>query len=365
MLVRHGSADGWHEPGVAGYPSEQDLEMLLAQSPDLLPWEFGQDLVLASQVYFPPAGTADLIGVSPQGDIILVECKLQSNAEIRRHIVGQVFAYASALWGMAYDAFVEAFAGPQGRNLVDAARSATEGAGSSWDEEAFRDAVSTNLKEGRFRLLVAVDVITDERQRIVEYINQHTVPQVQLLALQLQYRRDGDVEILLPTIYGQETVQNKTISTAAQTTEEQLLSALKDACSADGFEAVRRLYEWSAENGMTPYWGRGHNPSLTAWFEVDNVSIAPWSIWVTARDPSVSVNFEYMRNRGLPMERIDDFLSTLEQIPGMASRLAGVRPADFKKRPGIRIDPILAKPGTVDAFGRALAHLLGKEWSGT
>jgi len=336
--------------------------MLLAQSPDLLPWEFGRELMLAPQVSLPPAGTADLVGVGPEGDIILVECKLQSNAEIRRHIVGQVFAYASALWGMTFAAFADAFGNAKGTSLLDAARAAAERTGSSWDEGAFRGAVSANLDEGRFRLLVAVDLITDELRRIVEYINQHTVPELQLLALQLEYRRDGDVEILLPTIYGQETVQRKAISTA-QTTEEQLLTVLREMCSPEGFEAVRRLYEWSLDNGMSPYWGRGHDPSLTAWFEVDGTSISPWSCWASPPNSAVSVNFQWIANRGLPVERVEAFLAALEQIPGFGPRLAGVRSADFKKRPGISIDQVLAQPGAMDAFGRALAELLGKEWN--
>ena len=35
----------------------------------------------------------------------LVECKLQSNIEIKRKVVGQVLAYASGFWRMSYDEF--------------------------------------------------------------------------------------------------------------------------------------------------------------------------------------------------------------------------------------------------------------------
>jgi len=175
------------------------------------------------------------------------------------------------------------------------------------------------LEEGRFRLLVAVDTITDELRRSVEYINRHTVPEVQLLALQLQYRRDGDVEILLPTIYGQETAQKKAAG-ASHTSEEKLFAELRQACSREGFEAVRCLYEWSMENGMNPAWRKG----LTARFEVDGVEISPWSCCGPPSTSGVSPNFGDLAGRSLSQERVDRFLSAREEISGVALRLTEV-----------------------------------------
>jgi hypothetical protein len=95
-LIRH-SGGGWRAPSVTSYSDEQALELLLEQTPDLLP---GQDAALVTvvrQLYVPLTGPVDLFAVSVDGDLTVVECKLKANSEIRRWVVGQVLAYAAGL----------------------------------------------------------------------------------------------------------------------------------------------------------------------------------------------------------------------------------------------------------------------------
>lgn len=50
-------------------------------------------------------GPADIVVVDVMTEGTLVECKLASNPQIRREIVGQMFDYASRLWKMDVDDF--------------------------------------------------------------------------------------------------------------------------------------------------------------------------------------------------------------------------------------------------------------------
>ncbi len=133
--------------------------MLLAKAPELLPVEEGARVAVATEVAVPDIGYIDLLGVDPEGNITLVECKLGSNTEIKRKVVGQIFAYAAGLWKMSYEGFDQAFAAKHGASLADAVAALNPGA---WDEESFRVNVTENLVRGRFRLVIAVDRITDE-----------------------------------------------------------------------------------------------------------------------------------------------------------------------------------------------------------
>jgi hypothetical protein len=358
ILIRHGDGDAWHDPASGGFPTEAALEMLLAQSSSLLPWGLGQGLALASQVQVPPAGTADLVGVGLSGEIVLVECKLRSNAELRRSVVVQIFAYASALWRMSYDAFSIAWSNARRKEpLLQAMQNLAGSADVEWSEEDFRDAVSANLAAGRFRLLVAVDEITDELRSIVEYVNQHTIPDLQLLALQLQYRKDGNVEILLPTVYGGEAVQSKQVEAAVPVTEEELFAALGERCSPAGLDAARKLYDWWAERGLGFAWGNSQEyPSVTGVYFHDGESVSAWSCWAGPKSASISLNFEYLRK--LPREQLERFLDDVWRIPESRPKLRNVREAEFSKRPGISIDEVFAKPGAMDAFIEALARLV-------
>jgi hypothetical protein len=62
-LIRH-PGGGWHAPSVTSYSDEQALELLLEQTPELLP---GQDTALVTvvrQLYVPLTGPVDLFAAS-------------------------------------------------------------------------------------------------------------------------------------------------------------------------------------------------------------------------------------------------------------------------------------------------------------
>ena len=180
----------------------QAVELLLEETPDLLP---GQDTGLVTvvrQLYVPLTGPVDLFAVSIDGDLTVVECKLKANSEIRRWVVGQVLAYAAGLWRLPFEELDAAFIARAGEPVSAKIGALAREAGGDFDEEPFRRTVSATLAAGRFRLVIAVDAITDELKRIVEYLDDHTVADVEVLALELGYAADGDVELLIPAVYG-------------------------------------------------------------------------------------------------------------------------------------------------------------------
>ena len=147
------------------------------------------------------------MAVDPDAQITLVECKLRANPEIRRHVIGQLLAYASGIWRMTYEDFDRAFG--HGLDSVAGLVSKALPQGADWDEPSFRAEVARRLENGQFRLVIAVDSITDELKRVVEYANAITRPGVDVLALELRYVADRDIEILIPSTYGLELAASK------------------------------------------------------------------------------------------------------------------------------------------------------------
>ena len=239
LLVRH--SDGkWQAPEIEAYENEGMLKHLLRESPQLIPMST-KNAAFVEELAVPQSGWVDLVGVDPNGAITLVECKLEKNPEIRRSVVGQLFAYASGLWEITYEEFDRAFsASSQGTSLADAVRvRLSESESADWNEEEFRAAVSHNLRAGRFTLIIAVDRITDELKRIVPYINSHTIPEVQFVALEIGYVKDGDVEIIRPLTYGQESAA-----------EKQATGRSDQAHVNEVFRAIYRLAQQSGAFGQ-------------------------------------------------------------------------------------------------------------------
>jgi hypothetical protein len=196
--------------------------------------------------------------VSTQGVITLVECKLAANPEIRRSIVGQALAYASGVWRMTMQEFTAAWQSSTKKTLQDAIREALS-PDVPFDEAEFVATVSANLASGRLRLILAVDRITDELRRIIEFLNDRTVSDFEVAALELHYVADGGTEILVPSVFGLEIAQQKAAAPANKTTEDALLKAVDAWCSLEVAAALRHIYTHaSAHSRFTGfYYGDG------------------------------------------------------------------------------------------------------------
>jgi hypothetical protein len=334
------------------------LRLMLRDSPQLLAL-CSEGSVFVDEVTVPLVGSVDLAGVGPKGDITLVECKLGSNPEIRRSIIGQIFAYAAGFWKMTYEDFDRLFSARlQGVSLADAVRRRlSESDTDDWHSERFRLSVTDNLAAGRFTLVIAVDRITDELKRIVPYVNTHTVSDVRFLALEIGYVRDGNVEIVWPATYGQESAEEK----QPRQRRTWAVNAYFEKLREDG-EAVERfvhtIADFSQQQGALLEGGSGLDPSLNArfQFDVDGQLKAVWSSYFQSTGASFDLNFEYIADV-VPHDAMRECRNILCTIDGVAPRYGKLRP-DFRSRPSLPIDPVLIQPGAIEAVTRALSVLL-------
>ena len=172
VLIRR-AGGSWREPETTSYANEKELQDLLKTSSSLLP--DAEPSAVADEFWIPEVGSVDLVAVDAQGQLTLVECKLNANPEIRRAVIGQILAYAGGLWRMSYGDFAAGFAARAGQSLESAVAKV---AGDDLDEDQFRKALAQTLAAGGFRLIIAVDAITTELKRIVEYLNEHSLGSV-------------------------------------------------------------------------------------------------------------------------------------------------------------------------------------------
>src|SRR5450755_4768696 len=137
-----------------------------------------------------------------------------------------------------------------------------------WDATTFREAVEANLETGAFRLVIAVDQITEELKRTIVYVNRHTTAELRLLALELRHAADGGVEILLPEVYGEESAEEPTRPNR-RWDEPSLVNGLRESQSPELADRLIRLYESFRDAGARSSWGTGAKPSLTMWLGED------------------------------------------------------------------------------------------------
>ena len=110
ILIRKKDSQQWTKVTERKFESESALQNILYRSPEIIPIEkLGENLLkpklFIKESGLPGSGYTDLIGIDEQGGITIIECKLATNTDIRRKVIGQVFEYAAYLWQMEYDQF--------------------------------------------------------------------------------------------------------------------------------------------------------------------------------------------------------------------------------------------------------------------
>jgi hypothetical protein len=165
---------------IAGY-DEAWLQRLIMNHPRLLPVDqiepaFANLVPICIELPLS-SGFLDNLLITPTGDLALVECKLWRNPEARREVIAQIIDYANAMSAWTYERLQEAVnrtkpltGATEGgsRNLYELVSSRNE-----LDEASFIDAVSRNLRRGRFLLLIVGDGIREGVESMTEFLQQH------------------------------------------------------------------------------------------------------------------------------------------------------------------------------------------------
>ena len=217
LVHRVGDPAPWTAPESSSYVNEAHLQEVLARSPH---WVSGvPERSFSVRELYTSAGPVDVVIVAPDGAITAVECKLESNPEKRRMVIGQLIDYAAAITADGFDRFQDAWAARGGPDL-----------GSALVPEAV-DELRSRIEAGTIGLCLAVDRIDGDLRRLVEYLNRATHDRIAVTALQLAYARHNDLEVLVPSTYGGEIAAVKSANGPRRSdhwTRESFIDAVED-----------------------------------------------------------------------------------------------------------------------------------------
>jgi hypothetical protein len=196
-----------HSVSASSFGSEDELQRLLAERPELLRQESEPNLALIKrEVQLGEAGALDLLLLRSDGLPVAVEVKLQRNGESRRVVVAQAIDYITALT----DKTVDELDLETGGQVAEAIRAFTKD-----DEEAFDrtwTSLAANLRAGLARLIVAVDGSVPGLERMLRFLAEKSELDVQLFIVE-RFRSAENFEIAVarPT-FSQASVSRSAIS---------------------------------------------------------------------------------------------------------------------------------------------------------
>jgi len=345
--MRNKPDKNWNLVETAAYAKEAELQHLLAESPSLISIsdvrENASPLVLAVREFSLPIGFIDLLAFSAGGDIAIIECKLASNQEVKRKVIGQVLEYGANLWQMSYedlDLGVRLRMGESLAELVEKSVSSEE-----WDEENFRSNVEEALANGNFILIIVVDEINEALTRIVRYMNIGGNQSFDFAALEMRRYQNENSEMLIPRFFGPSHI-TKTITKSKQIRQWDELTFFAELQNSQKEEVVlvtKKLLEWSKRN-TSIYWGKGkQSGAFVPIVYYQNKKHQLFAVWTTG---TLELYF-YWYSFKKPFDQLEkriEILFKLNQVDGINI------PMDAEnKRPSIRLED-LAKGNNLDRF---------------
>lgn len=229
--------------------NESELQYYIAHHPDVIPLDqIKQDpefFVVGMEVG-TQSGPVDAIGLDSDGDIYLIETKLEQNSD-KREIIAQIFDYAANIWKT--EGSTEEFV-----NSLDT--KVQELFGASLQQKVQQDfsiesdeanKVLTNMRanidNGYFRFVICMDTLNDRLKNLILYLNQNS--KFDVYAVEFEFYRHEDMQIVKPQLYGAQVKKSLTSSSANNR------SQYTDSTESDFWSSVDgRLEDGSISNEL-------------------------------------------------------------------------------------------------------------------
>ena len=306
-------ADGRVVPmGAADFETEDVLQMLIAQCPDLVPGELitpddpRRWLLVARELGIPAAEgggdnfSLDHLLLDQDGVPTFVEVKRASDTRIRREVVAQMLDYAANATSFSS---VESMRAQMAKfyQIDDAGvdEKVAEYLGDPEAVDAYWQAVKTNLAAARVRLVFVADIIPAGLLRIVEFLNAHMDP-IEILAVEIrQYQDEDSRRMLVPRVFGQTAEardRKSAVRTKKQWDEEGIRAALAGQDYAEaGLKVVDRFLAWAKQHDWKVWYGVGaRDGSLQIGRYVGDVIYCPFVIYTNGW---LATQFQFLATR--------------------------------------------------------------------
>lgn len=195
------TGQGWELGSPRPFRDEATLHSLIEENPQFLPLAGApRRAVLGSEVQLG-TGYADILAFEPSGRPAVVEVKLASNPQARREIVSQVLAYAAFLQGHSVRALEQGplrrFLQNSGHDSILEAVKALDQEGAV-DDESFESSMQEFLDGGSFRLVLVLDEVPAELERVVAYLDSVTIAELTIDLIVLRVYEVNGAQVALP-----------------------------------------------------------------------------------------------------------------------------------------------------------------------
>lgn len=254
----------WTPAAPQDFSNETALQAMVAGHPQLLPLEGSPQLIVLGREVRLGNGKVDVLTVETSGRPAIIEVKLAKNPEARRAVVAQALAYAAFLRGFTVE---ELECGPLNGPLQKIGYTSLDEAVRGQDQESavdldtFRSSLQEYLNSGEFRVVLVLDEVSTELERLTGYLDSVTVPGLTIDLVTVSVYKIGNSEIALPQRISPDSSEAGAAARKHSTSKprREILDGpdafIESVASVSGKdrESFRQSIAWAKEVGQLPY----------------------------------------------------------------------------------------------------------------
>ena len=282
------------------FEKEGYLQNYIHQNPESIPvYEIEEDkkLFVVAREFSTESGPIDALAIDKDGDIYVVETKLYKNPD-KRTIVAQALDYGASLWRHSdYNEFISKINNEINKKFSVSLEEKLKEFFDIDDEQVVLalETIGRNLQQGNIKFVILMDAIEDRLKDLIVYINQNS--QFDIYAVQLEYYKNKEYEIIIPRIFGAEVkkeigVKSSSGSARKKWTEDMLISEAKLSLPSDQFNAFEKMFKFSKDNASEIRLGTGVTGSFSPIFNI----VADKSLFTISTDGRLDLNFHWLDN---------------------------------------------------------------------
>ena len=334
------------------FEREHNLQEYIHEHPEAIPvYEIKEDkrLLVVAREFETESGPIDALAIDKDGDIYIVETKLYRNPD-KRTVVAQALDYGASLWKHM----------PDFGEFLSALEQASQAKWNLGFEEKLQQffsledsqtelllgAMRGNLHDGRLRFVILMDTVEDRLKDLITYVNQNS--QFDIFAVQLEYYRHDEYEIMIPRLFGAEV--KKEVGTSGPASprhkwdEPGMFADARQKLSDEEYDAFDKVYRFVKETADKVNFGTGSYGAFSPIF----LRLCNKSLFTLGADGRLSFNFDWVARDN--SQTADAYKAAMEHI--------GFKfPADWRvTRPSVSSAEWRPRAG---AFIGALRKLLG------
>jgi hypothetical protein len=237
------------------YNDEAHLQEIIYRDPKTIPFEDispeseNRRMISIKELSLPGSGSTDVVVVDESGEIYIIEVKLTTNDDIRRKVVGQILEYAAYLWKQDFELLDNKVREERGKSLSECFQDVKD-----WVKEEFEEAVTNNLQEGLFKLVIVVDRVTEQLRRITEFAMKSGLA---IHPVELRYFKDkGGTEVLVPKVFNVPSVTKSPLPVRRIWDEKSFFEDARSKVDESTLSTFHKMYTFSKELGKIT-WGHG------------------------------------------------------------------------------------------------------------